>query len=58
MPKNIDMASTGPRRTAILANKRRQKYGLFAKLLLAVVGEYEVAKNPHIFLIGANHHIQ
>ena len=58
MPKFIDLASTGLRRSARLANKNRQKYGLLAKLLLALIGACGVAKNPHIFLTKANQNIQ
>ena len=45
----IDMESTGLMKSARLANKPKQKYGLFDKLLLLVVGEFEVAKKPHKF---------
>ena len=45
----IDLASTGRRRLARLDNKLKQKYGLFYKLSLAVVGSCELAKSPHIF---------
>ena len=58
MPKIIDLASTGLRRYARLANKPRQKYGLFAKFSLAVIGAYDVDKNLHIYIIIANQHIQ
>ena len=53
----IDMASTGLRRSARLANKPIRKYGLFDKLSLSVIGECEVAKNLHIFLTIANQQI-
>ena len=42
--------STGHIISARLANKPKQKYGLFAKLLLAVLGACYVANNPHKFL--------
>ena len=54
----IDMESTGIRISARFDSNLRQKYGLFAKLLLAVIGACEVAKNPHIFLTKSNQHIQ
>ena len=54
----LDLSSTGLRRSASLANKTKQKYGLFSKLSLAIVGACEVAKNPHIFLTRANQHTQ
>ena len=41
-----------------MANKPKQKYGLFAKFSLAVIGACEVAKNPQIFLTRANQRIQ
>ena len=50
MPKMIDLASTGLRRSSRLANKPKQKYGLFDKFSLAVIGACKVANNPHIFL--------
>ena len=50
IPKIIELSSTGLMRYARLANKTKQKYGLFAKLSLASIGSYEVAKNPYIFL--------
>ena len=46
MPRMINLASTGPSRYAGLANKPRQKYVLFAKLSLELIGACEVAKNP------------
>ena len=49
-----DMSSTGIRRFAMLANKPIQKYGLFAKFSLEVIGACEVAKNPHIFITREN----
>ena len=51
------MASTGLRISVGLANKPRQKYGVFAKLPLAVIGACEVDKNPQIFLTRSNHNI-
>ena len=58
MPNMIDLGSTGLRRSAKLANKTRQKYGLFAKFLLSLIRACEVAKNPHIFITIANQNIQ
>ena len=52
------MASTGLNISARLDNKTKQKYGLFAKLSLAVVGLCEAAKNPHLFLTRENQHIR
>ena len=54
----IDPVPAGIRRYARLANKPRQKYGLFAKFPLEVIGEFEVDKNPHIFITLANQHIR
>ena len=58
MPRMINLASTGPSRYASLANKPRQKYVLFAKLSLELIGACEVAKNPQIFLTTEIQHIQ
>ena len=58
MPKMTDLTSTGLRIYARLANNPRQKYGLFDKFSLAVIGASEAAKNLHIFLTRANQHIQ
>ena len=58
IPKMMDLASTGIRRSARLANKPRQKYGLCAKFSLSVIGACEVAKNPHVLLTRVNLHIQ
>ena len=44
IPKIIELSSTGLMRYARLANKTKQKYGLFDK------GAYKVANNPYIFL--------
>ena len=41
-----------------MANKPKQKYDLFLKLSLAVIGACEVDNNPHIFLTRANQYIQ
>ena len=41
-----------------MANKSKQKYGIFAKFSLAVIGACEVANNPHIFINRANQYIQ
>ena len=43
MPEPIDLESTSLRISARLANKSKQKYGLFSKLSLAVIGSGEVA---------------
>ena len=58
MPKMIDLESTGLRRSSRLDKKLKQKYGLFDKFLLTVIGACEVYKNPHIFLTRSNQHIQ
>ena len=58
IPKITDLASTGIVIYARLDNEPRQKYGLFHKLSLAVIGECEAAKNPHIFLTRENQYIQ
>ena len=58
MPNMIDLASTGLRISARLANKSKWKYGLFDKLSLAEMGAYEVANKPHIFLTIENQQIQ
>ena len=58
MPKTIYLVSTGIRISARLDNKPKQKYCLFDKLSLVVVGVCEVDKNPHTFLTRENHHIQ
>ena len=58
MPNIINLASTGLSRFARLANKPRQKYGLFAKNSFAVIGACEVDKKPHIFVTIENQHIQ
>ena len=57
IPKIIGLASTGIRRSASLVNKPKQKYDLFPKLSLALIGACEVANNPHIFLTIPNQHI-
>ena len=49
MPKMINIASTGVKSSARLDNKPKQRYGLFAKLSLAVNVECDISKNPHIF---------
>ena len=40
----IDLASTGLRISVSLDNKPKQKYGLFAKFSLEVIGKFEMAK--------------
>ena len=54
----INLASTGLRRYARLDNKPKQKYCLFAKFSLPVIGECAVAKSPQMFLTRANQRIQ
>ena len=54
----IDLASIGLRISARLANKLRQKYGVFDKFQLSVIGAYGVANKPHVFLTRANQHVQ
>ena len=49
-----DLESTGIMIYSRLANKNRQKYSLFDKLSLVVIGACEAANNPHIFLTIAN----
>ena len=56
MPKMIDIESTYLRRADRLDNKPKQKYYLFVKLFLSVIGACEVAKKSHIFLTGTNQH--
>ena len=58
IPKRMNLGSTGIRRSALLDNKPRQKYDLFNKFSLAVIGACEVDNNPHIFLTGENQHIK
>ena len=58
MPKIMDLESTGLRRSSRLDNKPKQKYGIFAKFSLEVIGACEVDKKPHISLTRANQHIQ
>ena len=58
MPRIIDLGSNGLRISVRLANKTKQKYGLFYKLASTLVGSCEMANNPHIFLTEANQHIQ
>ena len=53
----IDLELTGLRIYARLANNPRQKYGLFDKFSLALIGAYDAANNPHVFLSGKNQHI-
>ena len=57
IPKMIDLASTGLRRSASLANKPKEKYGLFDKLSLTVIRACEVANNAHIFITRSNQYI-
>ena len=45
-------------RSARLDNKPKQKYGLFHKLSLALIGSYDVAKNLHKFLTREKQHRQ
>ena len=37
-------------------NKPKQKYGLFSKLSLSVIGACGVVNNPHIFIATENQH--
>ena len=48
-PNMINISSTSLRISARLDNKPKQKYGLFSKLSLQVIGSYEVADNHHVF---------
>ena len=41
-----------------MANTPKQKYYLFVKFSLSVIGACEVAKKPHIFINIANQQIQ
>ena len=54
IPKTINMTSTGLRRSARLANKPRQKYVLFTKFILTVMGACDMDNNPHVFLTREN----
>ena len=47
--KMLGMEPTGLRRSARLANKPKQKYGLFAKLSLELIVSCEVDNNPTYF---------
>ena len=58
IPKMINIYSTCLRISVWLDNKSKQKYGLFTKFSLEVIGAFEVAKNLHIFITIANQHIQ
>ena len=49
MTKTFDLESTGIMRYSRLANKPKQKYDLFDKLSLSLIGACEVAKNPTSF---------
>ena len=57
-PNMIDISSNGIMTSARLDNKPKQKYGLFDKFPLSVIGSCEVHNNPHIFLTRENQHIQ
>ena len=54
MPKMFDLESTGLRISTRLANKTKQKYGIFSKFSLAVIGACDVANNLDIFLTISN----
>ena len=54
----IDISSNGIMTSARFDNKPKQKYGLFDKFPLSVIGSCEVHNNPHIFLTRENQHIQ
>ena len=56
-PKVLNLALAGLRISARLDNKTRQKYGLFSKISLSVIGACEMDKNPHIFITRANQYI-
>ena len=58
MPNLTYLSSTFFRIYVRLDDRPRQKYGLFDKFSLVVIGACEAAKNPHIFLTGSNQHIQ
>ena len=58
MPNMFDLVSTGLSRSSRLAKKIEQKYGLFSKLSLTVVGACGVDNNPHTFIPIGNQHIQ
>ena len=50
----IDLESTGIKISARLANKPKQKHGLFDKFSLAFIEACEVDNSPHILLTRAN----
>ena len=54
MPEMIDMESTGLRISSGLANKHKQKHGLFSGFSLAVIIACEADKKPQIFLTISN----
>ena len=49
----FDMESTSLRRSARLANKPKQQYGLFNTLSLTVIEVCGVDNNHHIFLTNS-----
>ena len=54
----IDLASTSLGISDRLDNEPKQKYGLFSKFSLEIVGSCNVANKPHIFLTRSNQHTQ
>ena len=55
--KMINLASDNLRKIDRLTNKTKQKYDLFSKFSLSVIGACEVTKNTHIFINRENNHI-
>ena len=58
MTNIIDMVATGLSRSAMLANKDKQIYGLFYIFLFMVIVSCEVDTHPHILLTRANQYTQ
>ena len=58
MTNMINLALTSLSISARLDYKPKQKYGLFTKFSLSVIGACEVDNNPHIFLTKSNQNIQ
>ena len=58
IPKMIDIAQTDIRRYTRLANKPKQKYGIFDKSSFSLIGACEATKNPYIFITRSNGHLQ
>ena len=57
-PKMTDLASTGIRIYARLANKLRQNYGVFYKFSITFIGACEAANNPHKFITRSNQYFK